>query len=82
MLKVGIYGASGYTGQELLRLLIGHPDTDVVALTSRKFKDIPVSEVYPAFAGVTDLKFVDSSPKNLISSCEIIFLALPHGEAM
>ena len=82
MLKVGIYGASGYTGQELLRLLICHPGTDVVALTSRKFRGIPISEVYPAFAGITDLKFVDSSPENLMSSCEVVFLALPHGEAM
>ena len=82
MLKVGIYGASGYTGQELLRLLIGHPDTDVVTITSRKFKNIAVSEVYPAFAGITDLKFADSSPENLASSCEVVFLALPHGEAM
>jgi len=82
MVKVGIYGASGYTGQELLRLLINHPETDVVALTSRKFKNIPVSEVYPAFSGITDLRFKDSSPKNLISSCDVVFLALPHGEAM
>ena len=82
MLKVGIYGASGYTGQELLRLLIGHPDADVVAITSRKFKGMPVSDVYPAFAGMTDLKFADSSPKYLVSSCDVVFLALPHGEAM
>ncbi len=82
MLKVGIYGASGYTGQELLRLLIGHPGADVVTITSRKFKDMPVSEVYPVFAGMTDLKFVDSSPKKLVSSCDVVFLALPHGEAM
>ena len=82
MLKVGIYGASGYTGQELLRLLIGHPDADVVAITSRKFKNIPVSEVYTAFTGRTDLKFVESSPQQLVSSCDVVFLALPHGEAM
>jgi len=82
MLKVGIYGASGYTGQELLRLLIGHPDADVVAITSRKFKDMPVSEVYPAFAGMADLRFVDSSPQQLVSSCDVVFLALPHGKAM
>ncbi len=82
MLNVGIYGASGYTGQELLRLLIGHPNTNVVVVTSRKLKDIGVSEVYPAFAGITDLRFVDSSPKNLVSSCDVVFLALPHGEAM
>lgn len=82
MIKVGIYGGSGYTGQELLRLLIGHPDADVVAITSRKFKDIPLSEVYPAFAGMTDLRFVDSSPDQVGSSCDVVFLALPHGEAM
>lgn len=82
MVKVGIYGASGYTGQELLRLLIGHPDAAVVAVTSRKFKDTPVSEVYPTFAGTTDLRFVDSSPQQLVSSCDVVFLALPHGEAM
>ncbi|MDD5724252.1 MAG: N-acetyl-gamma-glutamyl-phosphate reductase [Syntrophales bacterium] len=82
MVKVGIYGASGYTGQELLRLLIGHPNADVVALTSRKFKGMPVSEVYPVFAGMTDLKFVDSSPQQLVPSCDVVFLALPHGEAM
>jgi N-acetyl-gamma-glutamyl-phosphate reductase len=82
MIKVGIYGGSGYTGQELLRLLIGHPDAEVVAITSRKFKGIPVSEVYPVFAGATDLQFVESSPQELVSSCDVIFLALPHGEAM
>ena len=82
MIKVGIYGGSGYTGQELLRLLIGHPSAEVVAITSRKFKDTSVSDVYPAFAGMTDLCFVDSSPERVGSSCDVVFLALPHGEAM
>ncbi|MBN2398309.1 MAG: N-acetyl-gamma-glutamyl-phosphate reductase, partial [Deltaproteobacteria bacterium] len=75
-------GGSGYTGQELLRLLIGHPEADVVAVTSRKFKGTPVSEVYPSFAGMADLSFVDSSPGQLESACDVVFLALPHGEAM
>ena len=82
MVKVGIYGASGYTGQELLRLLIGHPGADVVAVTSRRFKDTPVSAVYPAFAGLTDLGFVDSTPQQIAPSCDVVFLAVPHGEAM
>ena len=51
MIKVGIYGGSGYTGQELLRLLIGHPGAKVVAATSRRFAGVPVAEVYPVFAG-------------------------------
>ncbi|MEA2013838.1 MAG: N-acetyl-gamma-glutamyl-phosphate reductase [Thermodesulfobacteriota bacterium] len=82
MLKVGIYGASGYTGQELFRLLTGHPDTEVTTITSRKFKNISISEVYPVFAGITDMRFADSSPEIIISSCEVVFLALPHTEAM
>jgi len=82
MLKVGIYGGSGYTGQELLRVLTGHPDTEVVAITSRKFKNIPVSEVYPVFAGITDLRFADSAVEKLVTACDVVFLALPHTEAM
>jgi len=82
MLKVGIYGGSGYTGQELLRVLTGHPDTEVVAITSRKFKNIPVSEVYPVFAGIADLRFADSAVEKLVTACDVVFLALPHTEAM
>lgn len=82
MLKIGIYGASGYTGQELLRLLVRHPEADVTAVTSRKFKDERVSGVYPALKGLTDLKFMDASPLDVASMCDLVFLALPHGEAM
>ena len=53
MIRVGIYGGSGYTGQELLRLLIGHPGAKVVAATSRRFAGVPVADVYPVFSGRT-----------------------------
>ncbi|MFA4915443.1 MAG: N-acetyl-gamma-glutamyl-phosphate reductase [Syntrophales bacterium] len=82
MLKIGIYGASGYTGQELLRLLLRHPEAEVVALTSRRFKGVPVSDVYPIFAGLTDLTFTDASPEYLAGVADVIFLALPHGVSM
>lgn len=82
MLKVGIYGASGYTGQELLRLLIRHPEVEVVALTSRKFKGTPVSDVFPVFEGLSDMKFIDASPDDVADLSDIVFLALPHGVAM
>lgn len=82
MIKIGIYGGSGYTGEELLRLLINHPDANVVAATSRRFAGVPVAEVYPAFAGLTDLVYSDSSPEALADLTDIVFTALPHGVSM
>ena len=82
MLKVGIYGASGYTGQELLRLLLRHPQAEVVALTSRRYAGVPVSDIYPVFVGLTDLAFVDASPEDVAGAADIVFLAVPHGVSM
>jgi N-acetyl-gamma-glutamyl-phosphate reductase len=82
MLKVGIYGGSGYTGLELMRILLRHPDVEVVALTSRKFKGISVSDIFPVFESLTDLKYMDASPQEVAKMSDLVFLALPHGEAM
>lgn len=82
MLKVGIYGASGYTGVELLRLLLRHPEVEVTALTSRQFKGLPVSQVYPVFAGLTDLRYLDAAPEDVADLADFVFLAMPHGAAM
>jgi N-acetyl-gamma-glutamyl-phosphate reductase len=82
MLKVGIYGASGYTGQELLRLLLRHPEAEVVAVTSRRYAGIAVADIYPAFFGLTNLAFVDASPEDVAGAADIVFLALPHGVSM
>jgi len=82
MITVGIYGASGYAGQELLKVLIRHPETNVVALTSRKYKGIPVADIYPIFKGLLDNPFIDASPEDVASLCDAVFLAVPHGEAM
>ena len=62
MIKTGIYGASGYTGQELLRLLLRHPGVKVAAVTSRTYKGKKVADVFPAFRNLTDLQFMDASP--------------------
>lgn len=78
MIKVGIYGASGYTGQELLRLLLQHPDARVTTITSRRYAAVPVSDVYPVFQGLTDLTFMDASPEAVARMADLIFLALPH----
>ena len=82
MIKVGIYGGSGYTGQELLRLLVGHPGAKVVAATSRRFAGVPVAEVYPVFSGLTDLVYTDASPEAVADLADLVFLALPHGVSM
>jgi N-acetyl-gamma-glutamyl-phosphate reductase len=82
MVRVGVYGASGYTGQELLRLLLRHPAVEVVAVTSRRYSGQSVADVYPVFAGLTDLMFMDASPEEVAAKCEHVFLALPHAVSM
>lgn len=82
MIKVGIYGASGYTGQELLRLLLRHPQCEIAAVTSRRYAEIPVSDTYPVFVGLTDLAFINASPEEVAAVADAIFLALPHGVSM
>ncbi|MCX5851080.1 MAG: N-acetyl-gamma-glutamyl-phosphate reductase [Deltaproteobacteria bacterium] len=82
MIKTGIYGASGYTGQELLRLLLRHPGVKVAAVTSRTYKGKKVADVFPAFRNLTDLQFMDASPDETASRCDVVFIALPHGDAM
>ncbi|MCK9229971.1 MAG: N-acetyl-gamma-glutamyl-phosphate reductase [Syntrophales bacterium] len=82
MVKIGIYGGSGYTGQELLRLLLNHPDCEVTAITSRRYRGTAVPDLYPHFRGLTDLEFMDASPEAVAEFCDAVFLAVPHGEAM
>jgi N-acetyl-gamma-glutamyl-phosphate reductase len=82
VIKAAIYGGSGYTGQELLRLLLDHPGVQVVATTSRRYAGTPVAEVYPQFLGLTDLTFTDASPETVAGLADLVFLALPHGVSM
>ncbi|MBN2255306.1 MAG: N-acetyl-gamma-glutamyl-phosphate reductase [Deltaproteobacteria bacterium] len=82
MITVGIYGGSGYTGQELMKILIRHDESRVIAVTSRKYKGMPVADVYPIFRGLTEAEYVDASPEDLAGLCDVVFLAVPHGEAM
>jgi N-acetyl-gamma-glutamyl-phosphate reductase len=82
MIKVGIYGASGYTGQELLRILLRHPKVNVVGLTSRKYAGVQVSDIYPVFLGLTEISFLNASPEEMAHISDIVFLALPHGVSM
>lgn len=78
MIRASIAGASGYAGGELLRLLLGHPEVEVGQVTSRSFAGKPVPRAHPNLRGITSLRF--SSPEEL-RPCDLLFLALPHGEA-
>ena len=82
MVTAGIYGASGYTGQELLRLLLRHPQVEIAAVTSRQYKGLPLTKVFPGFQGLTTLVFADHTPEELAGLCDVVFLALPHGVSM
>ena len=84
-LKVAVIGASGYTGQELLRLLIMHPQVDLVAVTSRKEAGHLLSDVFPRFAAapsIDGLAFMEPDIDAIVASgAGCAFLALPHGVA-
>ncbi|MFT3868194.1 MAG: N-acetyl-gamma-glutamyl-phosphate reductase [Nibricoccus sp.] len=82
-MKVGIIGASGYSGETLVKLLLAHPKVTLEAVTSRSQAGKSLSQVIPALRGVDrDLKFVDSDAVALAASdIDLFFLALPHGAA-
>lgn len=82
MVKAAVFGASGYTGQELIRILSGHPDAELVAATSRRFDGQKVADVFPALAGRTDLTYQNAAPGRISKLCDVVFLALPHGVSM
>jgi N-acetyl-gamma-glutamyl-phosphate reductase len=79
MITVGIIGASGYTGVELLRLCLQHPEFRVGFATGDSQAGTPVAELYPSLAGgYPDLVFQPWSP-DLVDDVDLVFLALPHG---
>ncbi len=81
MMKVGIVGGTGYTGSELLRLLVHHPQVEVTAVTSRSVAGTGVAEYHTALRGEIDLAF--STPETArLSDCDLVFFATPNGTAM
>jgi len=78
---VGIVGGTGYTGVELLRLLLRHPNVQVNVLTSRTEDGSRVDDMFPSLRGHTELKYSDLNIDEL-KKCDVVFFATPHGVAM
>ncbi|MDR0931858.1 MAG: N-acetyl-gamma-glutamyl-phosphate reductase [Victivallales bacterium] len=79
-IKVAVFGASGYAGEELLRILLRHPHAEITAITSRKNAGEPVSNVFPRFTG-SNLEFCTPDVEAIAQNCDAAILALPHGLA-
>jgi len=82
MIRVGIVGATGYTGAELVRLLCAHPDVELTVLTSRQYAGVRFDQVYPAMAGITDLICQAFSADDICDTSDVLFTALPHSLPM
>ncbi|MBF5033205.1 N-acetyl-gamma-glutamyl-phosphate reductase [Micromonospora sp. ANENR4] len=78
-IRVAVAGASGYAGGELLRLLAGHPEFELITATAHSQAGQPVSAVHPHLAGL-DLVFAATEPATL-ADADLVFLALPHGQS-
>lgn len=78
MTKVGIAGATGYAGAELIRLLAGHPEVELTVLTSRQYAGTRIHEIYPSFTGVVELDCEAYDPDAMCDRADIVFTALPH----
>jgi len=81
---VAIVGASGYSGEELVRLLLTHPHAELVAVTSRQYAGQSLAQVFPRFAShprAQTLRFTEPNADLLARQAQVVFLALPHGVA-
>ena len=78
MTRVGVIGATGYAGAELVRILAGHPDVELTIVTSSQYVGVKFAAVYPALENVVDLVCQEFSEKLICDSTDIIFVSLPH----
>lgn len=80
-IQIGIVGGTGYTGIELLRLLVNHPYAEIKVITSRSEAGMPVADMFPSLRGRFKLCFSEPNMSEL-KACDIVFFATPHGVAM
>jgi len=78
MITVAVLGATGYTALEAIKILLRHPQAEIVAVTSRQEGNTPVSSVHPSLVGRLDRPLEDLSPEQVGSRAECVFSCLPH----
>lgn len=79
-IKTSIIGATGYTGIELIKLTLNHPNIEIKHLSSGSFSG-PISQFYPHLKGLSEQNISNISPEKIAKESELVFLALPHGES-
>ena len=76
-IKVGVVGATGYAGAEICRLILGHPQAQLAAVSSVSFQGMALSQVYPAYYQICDM--VCGEQEQVVEKSDVVFAALPHG---
>lgn len=76
-IKVGVVGATGYVGAELIRLLLSHSEAEITAISSVSYENKAISEVFPAFLNIFDL--ICENQTEVIDKSDVVFACLPHG---
>ncbi len=82
MVRVGVVGATGYAGAELVRIVAGHPQMELARATSGKEAGQRLDALYPGLIGATDAVLVAPDADDLAASCDLVFLAVPHTAAL
>lgn len=80
-MRVGVIGASGYVGGEMLRLLVSHPKVEISMVTSRQYVGEYISRIQPSLKGFIDLTFSELDYDKMSDRCDLVFTAVPHGTA-
>ena len=82
MINAGIVGATGYAGEELIDLLLKHPQVRIVHVSAKIEKVTKLSDIFPKFKGRIELLCQLPYPKDIVAKCDVVFLALPHTVSM
>jgi N-acetyl-gamma-glutamyl-phosphate reductase len=81
MIKAGVIGATGYAGQELVRILYNHPEVEIKVLSSKNHNNQAYESIYANFNKICELKCEENELETLSNQLDIVFLSLPHGES-
>lgn len=80
--RVAVVGATGYTGEELVRLLVGHPHAEITYVSGKEERQVRIQEIFPYLSGRIDLECRAFSADEAVSKCDAVFLSLPHTVSM